>query len=195
MISPVFAVVLRVADLGFAISKCFEFPASPAHRDPWGVCAMDYEIDLCPTHSCIRLTVMVETMTEELAEEIYRHLAELTSEGGPYAAIFDLSATKITTISTDAVRSWGRHRPPAVPMGACPLCNAPRKQVVVGTEPVIFGLARVFEMCADAQGSEFQVAHTIQEAYEITGVHPEDFTECMIWPCETTSSPRRVPLP
>ena len=73
---------------------------------------MDYEIDLDTVHSVIRLTVKAETMTMELAEDIYRHLLEVTSKGGPYAAIFDLSATKHTTISTDAVRSWGRHRPP-----------------------------------------------------------------------------------
>src|SRR5215469_6236846 len=102
----------------------------------------EYQIDCDTVHSVIRLTVTAETMTEELAEEIYEHLVEVTSKGGPYAAIFDLSATKITTLSTDAVRSWGRHRPPAVPMGCCPLCNHLRKQVVVGTEPVIFGLGR-----------------------------------------------------
>ena len=114
---------------------------------------MDYEIDLCPTHHCIRLTVSAETVTNELAEEIYKHLVELTSEGGPYAAIFDLSATRYTTMPTESVRSWGRHRPPAIPMGFCPFCGATRKQVVVGTEPVIFGLARVFEMCGEGEAA------------------------------------------
>ena len=148
---------------------------------------MDYEIDLCPTHSCIRLTVTAENITMELAEEMYQHLREATSTGGPYAAIFDLSATKTTTISTDAVRSFGRHRLPAIPMGDCPLCGDARKQVVVGTEPHIFGLARVFEMCADAIGSDFHVVKTLEEAYEFTHMHPEDFTQCLIWPCEWVS--------
>ena len=136
---------------------------------------MDYEIDLCPAHSVIRLTVTAENITLELAEEIYRHLLGATSKGGPYAAIFDLSATKKTTIPTNTVRSFARHRPASVPMG--------RRQVVVGTEPHIFGLARVFQSCGDAIGSEFQVVHSVEEAYEIVGVHPEDFTECLIWPC------------
>jgi hypothetical protein len=139
---------------------------------------MDYEVDLCPGHSVIRLTVMAETVTQEMAEEIYRHLSEATSSGGPYAAIYDLSATKHTTMPTSTVRGFA-HRPPSVPMG--------RKQVVVGEEPVIFGLARVFEMCGEAIGSEFQVVHTVQEAYDIVGVRPEDFTECLIWPCERVS--------
>ena len=139
---------------------------------------MDYEVDLDPTHSVIRLTVMAETVTNELAEEIYQHLSEATSSGGPYAAIYDLSATKHTTMPTNTVRSYAR-RPPSVPMG--------RKHVVVGTEPVIFGLARLFQMSGEAIGSEFQVVHTVQEAYDIVGVCPEDFTECLIWPCEWVS--------
>ena len=143
---------------------------------------MDYEIDLCPAQSVICLTVTAETVTLELAEEIYRHLSEATSRGGPYAAIYDLSATKHTTIPTELVRSFAR-RPPSVPMG--------REQVVVGTEPHIYGLARVFQMCSEARGNEFQVVHSLKEAHEIVGVHPEDFTECLIWPCEWVS--RRLP--
>jgi hypothetical protein len=136
---------------------------------------MDYRVDLDPAHSVIRLTVTAESVTTELAEEIYRHLSEVTSQGGPYAVIYDLSATKHTTIPTDTVRGFG-HRPPSVPMG--------RKQVVVGTGPVIFGLARVFQICSEAIGSEFQVVHTLEEAYGIIGARPEDFTECLIWPSE-----------
>ena len=48
---------------------------------------MDYEIDLCRAHHRIRLTVTVETVAEELAEDIYKHLSEVTSSDGPYAAI------------------------------------------------------------------------------------------------------------
>jgi hypothetical protein len=138
---------------------------------------MDYEMDLCPEHSVIRVTVMAENVTLELAEEIYRHLLEVTSEGGPYAAIFDFSAAKRTSITTNGVRSFARHRPQAVPTG--------RKQVVVGTDPHIFGLARVFEMCADAIGAEFQVVHTLEEAYKIVEVRPEEFTECLTRPHTT----------
>jgi hypothetical protein len=67
-----------------------------------------------------------------------------------------------------------------------------RKQVVVGEEPVIFGLARVFEMCGESIGSEFQVVHTVQGAYDIVGVHPEDSTHCLICPCEWVS--RQSPI-
>src|SRR5215470_12177993 len=52
---------------------------------------MDYQIDLDPTNSVIRLSVTAEIVTLELAEDIYIRLARITSRGGPYAAIFDLS--------------------------------------------------------------------------------------------------------
>ena len=84
-----------------------------------------YQIDLDPVHSVIRLTVKVQTVTLELAEEISRHLSEAASSGGPYAAIFDFSAAKRTTIPTDTVRDLARRRP-SIPTG--------RKQVVVGKE-------------------------------------------------------------
>jgi hypothetical protein len=142
---------------------------------------MDYEVDLDPTHSVIRLTVTAEAVTLELAEDIYQHLVEVASRGGPYAAIYDLSAVKDTTIPTEMVRSYARRRP-CIPMG--------RKHVVIGKEPGIFGLARVFQMCCESIGSEFQVVYSLDEAYDIVGARPEDFTECLIWPRESTP-PRR----
>jgi hypothetical protein len=139
-----------------------------------------YQIDLDTKHSVIRLTVKEETVTEELAEDMYRHLMEVTAKGGPYAAIYDLTTTKHTTIDTNAVRSWGRHHRPAVPQGVCPFCGHPRKHVVVGVEPHIYGLARVFEMCTDAIGSSFEVVRTLTEAYEIVEDSPENFNECVL---------------
>ena len=129
---------------------------------------MDYEVDLDPTHSVIRLTITAEIVTMELAEDIYRHLSEVTSHGGPYAAIYDLSAVKNTTLPTYVVRSFAR-RPPSIPIG--------RKHVVVGKEPGIFGLARIFQMCGESLGNQVEVVWSLEEAYDIVGTRPEDFTE------------------
>ena len=49
--------------------------------------------------------------------------------------------------------------------------------MVVGTEPHIFGLARVFQMCSKSIGGEYQVVQTLEEAYKIVEARPEDFTE------------------
>jgi hypothetical protein len=127
-----------------------------------------YQIDLDPINSVIRLTVTAETVTLELAEDIYRHLSEAASSGGPYAAIFDLSAAKHTTISTDTVRAFARRRP-SVPTG--------RKQVVVGKEGHMYGLARLFQISGENVGKEFEVVQTLEEAYQIVEARPEDFTQ------------------
>ena len=130
---------------------------------------MDYEVDLDPAHNVIRLTVTAETVTLELAEDIYRHLLEAASRGGPYAAIYDLSAAKHTTIPTDLVRAFARRRPSVPTEG--------RKHVVVGKEPNIYGLARLFQICGDNVGTDYEVVHTLEEAYKVVEVRPEDFTE------------------
>ena len=109
-------------------------------------------------------------MSLECAEQVYRHLRMLTASGGPYAAIYDLSIVKGTTIPTDVVRGLAR-RKPSIPT------ETGRPIVVVGTFPVIYGLARLFQMCGESVDSKFDVVHTMKEAYAIVQVRPEDFTE------------------
>jgi hypothetical protein len=129
---------------------------------------MHYKIDLDPTHSVIRLTVLEESVSLECAEDVHRHLSQVASSGGPYVAIYDLSMAKGTTIPTEVVRTFAHRRPP-LPMG--------RKHVVVGAFPVIYGLARLFQMCGESVGKEFEVVHSLEEAYGIVAVRTEDFTE------------------
>ena len=129
---------------------------------------MDYQVDLDPTHSVIRLTVTARIVTVALAEDIYICLSRFASIGGPYAAIYDLSGVTDTTLPVELVRSYAR-RPPSIPMG--------RPHVVVGKEPSIYGLARMFQMCGEFRGNQFEVVRLVEEAYEMVGVRPEDFTQ------------------
>jgi hypothetical protein len=136
---------------------------------------MDYQVDFNPTNSVIRLTVTAEIITLEMAEGVYNCLKRVASHGGPYAAIYDLSIPKSTTLPTALIRSFAR-RPPSIPMG--------RTHVVVGNEPAIYRLARIFQMCREAlgrqiEGHKFEVVHSLEEAYEIVGVgvRHEDFTQ------------------
>jgi DNA-binding NarL/FixJ family response regulator len=48
------------------------------------------------------------------------------------------------------------------------------------------------EIIGEAIGSQFQVVHSLEEAHKIVGVHREDFTQCLIWPCEWVS--RQSPI-
>ena len=103
------------------------------------------------------------------AEEVYARLKRITSDGFQHAGIYDLSAVTGTTLSADLVRSYAR-RPPSIPMG--------RAHVVVGSEPHIYGFARIFQMCREFRvGEKFDVVHSLKDAYGIVGCGPEDFTQ------------------
>ena len=127
-----------------------------------------YQIDFCPAHDCIRLTVTAEIVTLELAEDIYKRLEQISSIGGPYATIYDLTIVKDTTIPVERIKGYAR-RDPSVPMG--------RPHVIVGEAPTIYGLACLFQMCREVLYEHFDVVHTLEEAYKIVGVTPEDFTQ------------------
>jgi hypothetical protein len=127
-----------------------------------------YQIDFCAAHDCIRLTVTAEILTLELAEDIYKRLKQISSSGGPYATIYDLTMVKDTTIPVEMVKGYAR-RNPSVPMG--------RPHVIVAEEITIYGLARLFQVCREHIYGLFEVVHTLEEAYKIVGVTPEDFTQ------------------
>ena len=40
-------------------------------------------------------------------------------------------------------------------------------------------------MCGEFLGNQFDVVWALEEAYDIVGARPEDFTECLIWPRAT----------
>jgi len=129
---------------------------------------MDYVVDLDPTHNVIRLTVTGRVVTLRIAEDCYLSLARLASKGGPYAAIYDFSRVMSTTLPTDVVRNYA-HGAPAIPFG--------RTHVVVGKKPHIYGLSRAFQMSREYIGQQFEVVHSVEEAYDLVGVRPEDFTK------------------
>jgi hypothetical protein len=128
---------------------------------------MDYVVDLDPTHRVLRITVMT-TVTDEVFSDLYRSVARLASEGGPYAAILDFSQTVDFPVSTETLRDFAAMRP-AVPAG--------RPRVVVAPQPAVFGLCRMIELHRDSMGVEVQVVHSMDEAYESLKVSPEDFTQ------------------
>lgn len=129
---------------------------------------MHFEVDLDPSHSVIRLTVVEEGVSLESAEAWYKVFHGFRLAGGPYAVIHDPSMAKRTTIPTQTVGNFGR-RTPSIPTG--------KPHVIVGETPVIYGLARLFQMCEENVGREFDVVHTLEEAYDLVGVRPGDFTE------------------
>src|SRR5215469_12528786 len=130
-----------------------------------------YQIDLDPVHTVIRLTVTEEIVTPELAQEMYTRLQEISSTRGEYAAIYDLTMVKGTTIEVEVVRSMARNRPAVL---------LTRPHLVVAEQARIYALARLYEMCREHIYGHFDVVNTMEEAYKICGVLPEEFTQRIV---------------
>jgi hypothetical protein len=128
--------------------------------------SMDFVIDLDVTHRVFRVTITAAVLTEELAEDYYRNLSLVAARGGPYAAICDYSRVTSTTLSSDTVRGWAKRHP----------APGRRDHVLVAKESAIFGLARMLQLHQDFWGEHFQVVRSLEEAYAMLGVRPEDFT-------------------
>ena len=128
---------------------------------------MDYVIDLDPTHRVLRATV-TGAFTDEGWTELYRTTERLASQDGPYAGILDLSQAADFPISPKTIRALAATNP-AIPAG--------RPRVIVASELVMYGLARMFELSRDSMGGQLQVVRSPEEAYEKLGVRPEDFTQ------------------
>jgi hypothetical protein len=128
---------------------------------------LKFAVDLDPKHRVLRITVTT-TVTDEALKEIYQTIARLASQGGPYAAITDFSKVVDYPVSAEAIRYLAATAP-AVPAG--------RPRVIVAPQPALYGLARMFELYRDSMGGQLQVVHSMDEAYDLLSVSPEDFSE------------------
>jgi hypothetical protein len=129
---------------------------------------MEFVVDLDPTHRVLRITVTA-ALTDEAGRDIYRAVARLASRGGPYAAITDLSQVVDFPITANTVRALAA-TDPAIPLGG-------RLSVIVARQPALFGLARMFELHRDSMGGQLRIVQSIDEAYDLLKVTPEDFSE------------------
>ena len=125
-------------------------------------------VDLDPTYRVLRITVMT-ALTDEAAKATYQAVARVASQGGPYAAITDLSQVVDFPISADTIRTLAAT--------ASPIPLAGRTSVIVARQPALFGLARMFEMHRESMGVQLEVVHSIDEAYDLLKVAPQDFSE------------------
>lgn len=128
---------------------------------------MHYVIDLDPTARIVRVTVD-GVLTDELLMETYSTLKQVVSASGQYSGIFDLSQVVEDRVSSEAIRVLAREVP-AILSG--------RLRVVVASTPSLRGLFRMYEMSGDGMRADLQVVGSIDEAYRMHGVRPEDFSQ------------------
>jgi hypothetical protein len=128
---------------------------------------MEYVIDLDPAHQVLRVTV-TGTLTDPASREMYASFGRFAAAGGPYAGILDLSGVTGNQLSIEAIRDLAK-KPPAVPGG--------RPRVVVAPRPEDYCLLRVFELWRGESGRQFRLVLSMDEAYAMLGVSPEDFSQ------------------
>jgi hypothetical protein len=129
---------------------------------------MDCLIDLDPEHRVLRVTLTTSVLTDERATDVYRLVERIASQGGPYSAITDLSQVESFPIATETIRSLAASDP-AVP-GETP-------HVIVVKKGTGYGLARMFQLSRDSMGGQLHVVRSLDEAYDLLGVKPEDFSQ------------------
>jgi hypothetical protein len=129
---------------------------------------VDFVVDLDPKHRVLRITVTT-ALTDKSCTEIYQAVARLAARGGPYAAITDLTQVADFPVSSDAVKALAATAP-AIPLGD-------RLSVIVASQPALFGLARMFELSRYSMGGQLKVVQSMDEAYNLLKVTPQDFSE------------------
>jgi hypothetical protein len=129
---------------------------------------MECLVDLDPEHRVLRITVITRVLTDEKAIEFYQLVELIAFQGGPYSAITDLSQVERFPISAKTIRTLAASKP-AVAAGT------PR--VIVAKQDIAFGLSRMFELSRDSMGGQLHVVHSLDEAYDLLGVRPEDFSQ------------------
>jgi hypothetical protein len=124
-------------------------------------------IDLSPAARIVRVA-LDGVLTDELLLETHTTLKQVVSGHGPYSGIFDLSHVVEDRASSHGIRVLAKD-------AATVLCG--RLRVVVAGTPSLHALFRMYEMNRDGMQADLQVVGSIDEAYRMFGVHPEDFTQ------------------
>ena len=75
-------------------------------------------------------------------------------------------------MSSDIVKALAATAP-AIPLGG-------RLSVIVARQPALFGIARMFELSRDSMGGQLQAVQSMDEAYNVLEVTPQDFSERLL---------------
>ena len=128
---------------------------------------MHYAIDLDPAGRIVRVTVD-GVLTDELLMETYGTLERLVAGKAPYSGIFDFSKVIEDLVTSEGITDLARK---------AAIILSGKLRVVVASTPDLHGLFRMYEMSRDGMRADLQVVESIDEAYRLFGVHPEDFSQ------------------
>jgi hypothetical protein len=125
---------------------------------------MHYVIDVAPAARVVRVTVD-GVLTDELLVQTHGTLERLVSGQAPYSGTFDFP---VETSSSGMRHGLGKK--------SCHFTSLNSVRSVAST-PGLHGLFRMYEMSRDGMRADLQIVESIDEAYRMFGVHPEDFSQ------------------
>ena len=130
-----------------------------------GGLAMGYVLDFDARNNIIRLTIK-DRFTDEVMSNAYRAITAYVAFHPPCRGIVNFSDVTEFEVSTDAVQKLAE-RSPAFPIGSV--------RIFVCSRTVIYGMARMFQILGGPTRPDLQVAHTLDEAYDLLKAEAPDF--------------------
>jgi hypothetical protein len=139
---------------------------------------VSHVLDFDPVHRVLRVTLTgVLTETNFLAAR--KDVAHFVQSEGPCHGLFDFRGISKFDISSDFVRRLAE-QPPTFPVNAI--------RVVVASQPVIYGMIRMFQIIGAETREGLHVVKTMDEAYALLGCQSLDFSRRV---CSALKSQRR----
>jgi hypothetical protein len=127
-----------------------------------------YHFDFDPVHKILRCRFSGALSDEEL-RAYYREAGKRAELYRPAAGVMDFSDTQSVNVSRKAILELAEERP-ALP-------DPKTIRVIVAPAPVVFGMARMFEMVGERTRPNFHVVRNEKEAWAILGVMDAQFEE------------------
>jgi hypothetical protein len=122
---------------------------------------LPYRFDFDPTHGILRGR-MIGPITDELLKRFYKDMRECLRRVNPCAGVVDFSLVTHVEVTRETVLRLAESTPPS---------SDPRRPLVVmAGSPLLFGIARMFEMALQETRPNIHVVLTEQEAWAILGL-------------------------
>jgi hypothetical protein len=139
---------------------------------------VNHILDFDPEHRVLRVT-LTGVLTEAAFLAAREDVAHFIQIEGPCHGILDFREVSKFDISADFVRELAEE-PPTFPVNTIRVC--------VASQPVIYGMIRMFQIIGAETREELHVVKTMKEAYALLGFQSLDFSRRV---CSPLKSERR----
>jgi len=123
---------------------------------------MGFRFEFDRANKILRLRVE-DRVTDESLAECYGAARKYASATDASAGIWDFSSVTEFAVSTDLVCQLADQEPVLEPT---------RPRCIVAPTPIVFGMARMFQILGEPTRPLLKVVHTMDEALPALGTHP-----------------------